>query len=517
MTDSKSKLPEDESNHSDSNPVKETQPGSEETAAMPVPKNPQEKGLPQTDTVLGDFRLIRKLGKGGMAEVWLAEQESLKRNVALKLLRPTLTEDHTYVARFQTEAKAAAGLNHPNIVQVYTVGERNGQYFIAQEYVQGQTLKSFIQKKGALEVNVALAIMRQVASALQVANERGIVHRDIKPENIMLNRKGEAKVADFGLAQLQGGEQNLTQEGVTMGTPLYMSPEQVNGKKLDQRSDIYSFGITCYHMLAGRPPFEGENAVSVAVKHLHEPPKPLQEIRSDLPVALCKVIARMTSKKPEDRYDSAQAVLLDVRKIAKALKTGETVDHLVGSPENTNSSFPVKKPALVLPLLCLLVALCSAGMGFVMQKSVAEVDPDAIDSSIPKKDTAREQYKHAMLRYDDEDAFKAVIHRFPTDKVWTPKAHEQLAMMYLRNSSRHAEAREQLRILKTQYGPAEKAKAQIGEAYLSAIDGEYRAPSATLSQLDSEIQEHISGSWEQRVEDIREMIQQLEEKQKPAT
>ncbi len=496
MTDSKSNQPDANTD-------------ADQTTAMPSQESEASGAVPHTDTVLGDFRLLRRLGKGGMAEVWLAEQESLKRNVALKLLRPDLTEDETYVARFQTEAKAAAGLNHPNIVQVYTVGERHGQYFIAQEYVQGQTLKSFVQKKGPLEVNLALLIMRQVASALQAASERGIVHRDIKPENIMLNRKGEAKVADFGLAQLQGGEHlNLTQEGVTMGTPLYMSPEQVSGKSLDQRSDIYSFGISCYHMLAGRPPFEGENAVSVAVKHLHEAPEPLGKIRPDLPAAVCSVVDRMTAKQPEDRYENAQAVLNDIRKIAKSLKTGESVDHLIDSSKRSATSFPVKRPALVLPLLCVLVAMFSAGMGVVMRQSIPERDPEALEASIPDKSSARAQYLFAMFEVSSEDAFKSVIQRYGTDKVWTPRAHEQLALMYLRDSSRHDDARKQLNILRVEYGTDElKTKALVGNAYLDAANKDL-APSmgAALDRNAGKIQEHISGSWKQREEDAREMI-----------
>lgn len=480
----------------------ETHSDADETRAMPAVESSSVDNKPRADSVLGDFRLLRRLGRGGMAEVWLAEQESLKRNVALKLLRPDLTEDEKYVTRFQTEAKAAAGLNHPNIVQVYTVGERQGQYFIAQEYVQGQTLKSFIQKKGPLDINLALLIMRQVASALQAAGERGIIHRDIKPENIMLNRKGEAKVADFGLAQLQGGERlNLTQEGVTMGTPLYMSPEQVSGKKLDHRSDIYSFGVTCYHMLAGRPPFEGENAVSVAVKHLHEAPEPLETIRDDLPPALCRVISRMTAKQPEQRYESAQAVLNDIRKIAKSLKTGESVDHLLESDAGTNTRLPVRRPALVLTLLMLFVATASAGMGWLLRPTT----PESTASTVPEFDTAREQYKFAMFEVDNEDAFEAVIQRFPNDDFYRARAYEQLALMFLRDPARHADARAALAELGKFEASEFKAKARVGEAYLYAINGQYELARDALRPVAAEVQ-RLVGTWRQREEDVREMI-----------
>lgn len=503
-----SELPNDEEN------LPETSTEIDETQAMTNAPGSKSSSSALADTVLGDFRLLRPLGKGGMAEVWLAEQESLKRKVALKLLKPDLTEDETYVARFQTEAKAAAGLNHSNIVQVYTVGERGGQYFIAQEYVQGQTLKSFIQKKGALDVNLTLLIMRQVASALQAAGERGIVHRDIKPENIMLNRKGEAKVADFGLAQLQGGERlNLTQEGVTMGTPLYMSPEQVSGKSLDQRSDIYSFGISCYHMLAGRPPFDGENAVSVAVKHLHETPEPLEKIRDDIPIALCKVIQKMTAKKPEDRYENAQAVLNDVRKIAKSLKTGESVDHLISENVAGKTSFPVKRPAIVLPLMCVIVALLSAGMGLMLKQSVPPPNANALQTSISKASTPRDQYLKAMFEVDNEDAFHAVINYFPTDKVWTPRAHEQLALMYLADSSRHTEAREQFDILKKFEMPELRTKARLGEAYLAALNNDLTLAKNLLVRNSGDIQQYIdnSSSWKQLEEDTRRIIAEGEQ------
>src|SRR5579864_6885303 len=200
---------------------------------------------------LGEFRVIRPLGRGGMSEVYLAEQTSLHRSVAIKVLRPELLSDETVLKRFEQEAKAAAGLVHPNIVQVYAFGQQDGIHYIAQEYVQGLNLRQFLNRKGPPELLVAYHVMRQVASALALAADAGIVHRDIKPENILITRKGEAKVADFGLAQLAASEQRvqLTQVGMTMGTPLYMSPEQINGEPVDHRSDIYSFGVTCYRML----------------------------------------------------------------------------------------------------------------------------------------------------------------------------------------------------------------------------------------------------------------------------
>ncbi|MGH2690572.1 MAG: serine/threonine-protein kinase, partial [Actinomycetota bacterium] len=275
-----------------------------------------------TGTRLGEFRLLRRLGQGGMAEVYLAEQVSLGRNVAVKLLRHDLVADDVHLRRFEQEAKAAGGLNHPNIVQVFLIGQQDGVHYIAQEYVQGMNLREYLLRHGPPELPVALRFMRQIASALEAAAEAGIVHRDIKPENILITEKGDVKVADFGLAQLSlaGERVHLTQVGMTMGTPLYMSPEQVNGQPLDQRSDIYSFGVTCYHLFCGAPPFRGETALSVAVQHVSREPAPLSEKRSDLPRVVCQVVHKMMAKNPDDRYPDARAVAVDLHRIARALK-----------------------------------------------------------------------------------------------------------------------------------------------------------------------------------------------------
>src|SRR5579864_4022948 len=235
---------------------------------------------------LGDYHILRRLGHGGMGEVYLAEQLSLKRRVALKILRADLAADPTYLQRFRAEAEAVAQATHANIVQVYAIGEADGLHFMALEYVEGRNLREYLEKKGPPQILLALSIMRQVASALQRASELGIIHRDIKPENILLTRKGEAKVADFGLSRVFSDDAqplNLTQAGVSMGTPLYMSPEQVECKPLDHRTDIYSFGATCYHMLAGQPPFRGQSPFEVAIQHVQKEPVPLSEIRPDLP------------------------------------------------------------------------------------------------------------------------------------------------------------------------------------------------------------------------------------------
>lgn len=270
-----------------------------------------------TGRELGDYLIIRRLGRGGMADVYLASQNSLNRNVALKVLKPELAKDESYVERFRREAKAAAGLHQANIVQIHEVGEKEGFYFICQEYVQGRNLKQYLARHGAVEPVMAINVLRQCALALQESGKQNVIHRDIKPENIMLSINGEVKVTDFGLARINNdaAQQALTQVGVTMGTPLYMSPEQVEGGSIDLRSDIYSLGVTAYHMLAGHPPFDGDNALSIALKHVKDDAIPLNTLRPDVPIELCKIIEQMMSKKRGDRPENAKQLLKELRKV----------------------------------------------------------------------------------------------------------------------------------------------------------------------------------------------------------
>lgn len=279
-----------------------------------------------TEKKLGEFQLLRPLGSGGMADVYLAQQTTLQRYVAVKVMKPALMahSGQDMVARFKQEAMMAAGLNHPNIVQVYTIGEEDGLHYIAQEFVQGQDLATMLKGRGKPDVASALHLMRQVASALKASGHAGIVHRDIKPENIMITKKGEVKVADFGLAQL--GESNTEKKGVTMGTPLYMSPEQVSGRELDPRSDVYSFGVTAYQLLCGETPFKGNTSVAIAMQHLKNSPPPLKEKNPALPDVLCRLVHRMMAKRRSLRYQSADEVLEDLKKLIVAHKQGRSLD-----------------------------------------------------------------------------------------------------------------------------------------------------------------------------------------------
>ncbi|HBI46735.1 MAG TPA: hypothetical protein DDY78_28360 [Planctomycetales bacterium] len=300
--------------------------------------------LDLTGRTLGDYQILRHIGQGGMGQVYLAEQMSLKRNVALKILRAELAANPASLQRFKAEAEAVAKVTHANIVQVYAYGEADGFPYIALEYVEGRNLKEFIARKGPPKLAIALSIMRQMASGLQRASEAGIIHRDVKPENILLTAKGEVKVADFGLSRSLIGEQqplNLTQSGIIMGTPLYMSPEQVEGKPLDSRTDIYSLGVTCYFMLAGKPPFDGATPFEVAMKHARDEPPPLAAVCPDLPEGLCAAVHKMMAKDPAQRYQTGRELLRDLARLRGGV-AGQTMG--VAKPSLSADSGAVPPP-----------------------------------------------------------------------------------------------------------------------------------------------------------------------------
>jgi len=360
------------------------------TPAAPHPSaSPDPPAAPDlTGRTLGDYRVLRCLGQGGMGQVYLAEQASLKRKVALKILRPETASNPVALARFEQEATAVARLSHANIVQVYAFGAIDGLHYMALEYVEGRNLRDYLARKGPPDVLLALSIMRQVAAALQRACEAGIIHRDIKPENILLNRKGEVKVADFGLSRCLDGEGqpvSLTQSGVTMGTPLYMSPEQVEGRPLDCRTDIYSLGVTCYHMLAGQPPFHGETAFEVAIKHVRDEPPPLRAARPDLPESLCAVVHKMLAKDPAQRHQTPRDLLRDLQRVREGLSGGLTTGpvnvsvELVPAPSGPvlpSATEPARRGRWLAALVVLSLLLAAAGgAAFAWYNRPAETSP----------------------------------------------------------------------------------------------------------------------------------------------
>jgi serine/threonine-protein kinase len=252
------------------------------------------------------YRLDRKIGSGGMADVWLAEDTELDRNVAIKILHDRFAQDGEFVQRFQREAQSAAGLQHPNVVGVFDRGSFRDSYFIAMEYVDGPSLKDLV--KGGMSTEDAIAFTRQILNAARFAHRKGIIHRDLKPQNVLIDDEGRARVADFGIAR--GGENSdITATGSVMGTAQYLSPEQAQGKPTTPRSDIYSIGVILYEALTGRVPFEGDSAVAVALKQVSEAPRRPSAINPNIPPALDAVVMRALAKDPEARFKDADAFL----------------------------------------------------------------------------------------------------------------------------------------------------------------------------------------------------------------
>ena len=268
-------------------------------------------------TVINErYAVRRRVGRGGMADVFLAHDLLLNRDIAVKVLFPEFAVDPKFVERFRREAQSAASLSHPNIVNVYDWGKFEGTYFIAMEFVEGRTLADVLKGGRRLNARQAGEIASEVAAALGFAHEAGIAHRDIKPANILIGSNGVVKVADFGIARLMNGpaEANLTQAGSVMGTATYFSPEQAQGAQPDPRSDLYSLGIVMYEMVAGTVPFTGENAVAIAYKQVHDEAAALSELVDDLPAGFVSIVERLMLKDPTARYPDARSLRDDLRR-----------------------------------------------------------------------------------------------------------------------------------------------------------------------------------------------------------
>lgn len=257
------------------------------------------------------YSIIRTIGEGGMANVYLAYDTILDRNVAVKVLRGDLANDDKFVRRFQREALSASSLNHPNIVEMYDVGEDDGQYYIVMEYVEGKTLKQLLKRRGSLTITEVIDIMGQLTDGMAHAHDSYIIHRDIKPQNIMILENGLIKITDFGIAMALNSTQ-LTQTNSVMGSVHYLPPEQANGKGSTIRSDIYSMGILMYELLTGGVPYKGDNAVEIALKHLKEPLPSIRRKLPELPQSIENIILRATAKNPQNRYKDAREMHQDI-------------------------------------------------------------------------------------------------------------------------------------------------------------------------------------------------------------
>ena len=260
----------------------------------------------------GRYEVLKRVGSGGMADVYMAKDHKLNRNVAVKVLKSEYVEDEKFLKKFETEAQAVARLSHPNIVNIYDVGMEDGINYIVMELAEGITLKEYIRKKGYLSPKETVEISTQIASAISHAHKNHIIHRDIKPQNILVSDTGIIKVTDFGIAKATSSN-TVTSTATAMGSVHYISPEQAKGRFCDEKSDIYSLGITMYEMVTGHVPFDHENGVTIALMHLQNEITPPSQIRDGIPDSLEKIILKCTMKKPEERYQTADDLIADLR------------------------------------------------------------------------------------------------------------------------------------------------------------------------------------------------------------
>jgi len=370
----------------------------------------------QPEQVLsGRYRVLRKIGGGGMADVYLCEDLTLGRRVALKVLLSRFLDDPNFVERFRREAKAAAGLNHANLVSIYDWGEVHGTYFIVMEYVEGETLKDLVRRQGRLGGGEAVRITLQLLAALEFAHRTGIVHRDVKPQNVMLDRDGNVKVTDFGIAR--AADSGMTEAGSILGTAQYLAPEQAKGQRVDERSDLYSVGIVLYEMLTGTVPFKGDTAVTVALKHVNEMASEPAQLVPGLPYALNQIVLKAIAKSPDDRYQTAAQFARDLRSAqvggpvtaaafdsgaeatslmragATSVMAGGPLDQTTGDRGRRRRRWPW---VLLIVLLLLVIAAAAYGLVRAMSSGSAVV-PTVVGQS-----------KAAALTKLEEAGFKAV-------------------------------------------------------------------------------------------------------------
>ena len=289
-----------------------------ETLQTPIKK------LTTGSTFAGRYQVIEELGKGGMGNVYKVFDKKIKEKVALKLLKPEIAADEKTIERFSNELKFARKISHRNVCRMYDLSEEEGAHYITMEYVPGEDLKSMIGMIGQFSAGKTIYVAKQLCEGLAEAHRMGVVHRDLKPQNIMIDREGNARIMDFGIARSLRTK-GITEAGVMIGTPEYMSPEQVDAKEVDNRSDIYSLGVILYEMVTGRVPFPGETPLSIAVKHKTEQPRNPREFNAQIPEDLSRMIMRCMEKDKEKRYQGAEELLSELEKIEKGIPTTEKV------------------------------------------------------------------------------------------------------------------------------------------------------------------------------------------------
>jgi tRNA A-37 threonylcarbamoyl transferase component Bud32/dienelactone hydrolase len=366
---------------------------------------PMEELRPGTELV-GKYTIEEVVGRGGMGIVYKAKDTQLKRRVALKFLPPELIQDEEAKERFILEAQTAAALAHPNICTIHEINEQDGESFISMEYVEGQNLKAKIDK-GLLATEEILDIAIQVAQGLDEAHKKGIIHRDIKSANIMIAEKGQAKIMDFGLAKIKGTTL-LTREGTTLGTVAYMSPEQARGEQVDQRTDIWSLGVVLYEMLSGELPFKGDRDASILYSVVHEEPKPLKEIKRDLPLELQQIINRALKKKPESRYGSAAEMLKYLRKYQDVLLAEE-----LGAFNLRTLIRRIRRPRVAIPAVCAVIIIALACVWFFNRQAKIRWARHVAIPEIERMIEANDVWRNLVQPYRLAEQAEAIIPNDP--------------------------------------------------------------------------------------------------------
>jgi serine/threonine protein kinase/Tfp pilus assembly protein PilF len=401
-------------------------------------KAPEELGVTETietttneltrgTTFAGRYEIIEELGRGGMGKVYRVEDTKLKQEVALKLIKPEIASDKKTIERFQNELKTARMIAHKNVCRMFDMGESKDSHFITMEYIRGEDLKSLIQKMGQLSAGQAITIAKHVCDGLMEAHKLGVVHRDLKPQNIMIDKQGDARIMDFGIARSLEGR-GITGAGVMIGTPDYMSPEQVEGKETDQRSDIYSLGVILYEMVTGRVPFEGDTALSIAVMHKTETPKAPIELNPQIPDALNSVIMRCLEKDKQNRPQSAGELRSELESIDKGIPTTERI-----IPERkplTSREITVKfslKKAFIPAMIVLAVAVMAVVVWQILPKKGAVPEPPAGKPSLAvlyfennSRDQGLDNWRDALAEMLITDLSQSkFLHVMSSDQTYT--------------------------------------------------------------------------------------------------
>src|SRR5215216_6082424 len=383
------------------------------------------------DTLVdGRYRIIRRLGSGGMADVYCAEDTQLGREVALKLLYRRFAEDEEFVERFRREASSAAGLQHPNVVQVFDRGEWDGTYYIAMEFLPGRNLKQVVRDHGALDPSLAVDVVLQILKAARYAHRHGVIHRDIKPHNVIVDDEGRAKVTDFGIAR--AGASDMTETGSIMGTAQYLSPEQAQGQAVSPQSDLYAIGIVLYELLTGRVPFDGESAVTIALKQVAEVPVPPSSYNLAVPAELDAVVLRALEKDPAARFMSAEEFIVALESAADRIASGAAVGAgtvafgavgaelapTVPPPVEPPPAEPARKPRR-LPWIVAAIALICIAIGLIVFAAQGGFDPGTPKVVVPKvvglhATTAQTVLERAGFQTD----IQRFVNRAPPDEVF---------------------------------------------------------------------------------------------------